>query len=100
EFWTAVLGPITSIVLGVIFLLLGGVSAGAMTDAITAPVEVMARLGPLPTLLLWLGPVNILVGLFNLVPGFPLDGGRILRSVIWAVTGNLPTAPRWAAGVG
>src|ERR1051325_4482318 len=42
EFWMAVVGPITSIALGVIFLLLGGVSAGTMGDALSAPVEVMA----------------------------------------------------------
>lgn len=43
---------------------------------------------------------NVLVGVFNLLPGLPLDGGRLLRSVVWAVTGNPLTATRVAARAG
>ena len=100
EFVMAIVGPLTSIVLGVIFLLLSGATAAGL-DVITGnPIGALARLDPLSTLLLWLGPINILLGIFNLVPGFPLDGGRVLRSVLWAITNNLRVATRWASWVG
>src|SRR5262249_58684447 len=100
EFLMALIGPGVSIVLGVIFLLAGLVLAGESGQAMASPVETFSRLSPLSTLLLWLGPVNIFIGLFNLIPAFPLDGGRILRAGIWVATKNLRKATRWAAGMG
>jgi Zn-dependent protease/CBS domain-containing protein len=101
EFLMAVVGPLTSIILGFIFLFLGGTLASRMGGIMMDdPVQTISRLSPLLTLFLWLGPINIFVGLFNLLPGFPLDGGRILRSILWAVTKNFRLATLWAAGVG
>jgi Zn-dependent protease/CBS domain-containing protein len=100
EFLMAIIGPGVSIVLGVIFLLAGLMMASEPGEAIASPVETFSRLSPLATLLLWLGPVNIFIGLFNLIPAFPLDGGRILRAGIWVATKNLRKATRWAAGMG
>jgi Zn-dependent protease/predicted transcriptional regulator len=100
EFFIAVVGPITSIVLGVFFLMLSGVSAAGLSTVPAEPSEILSRLTPLSTLLLWLGSINILVGMFNLIPGFPLDGGRILRSLLWMATGSLRKATRWASGTG
>ena len=99
EFLMTIVGPLTSLVLGAVFLLLGGLGLPDLTN-VADPAGIYARLGPLATLLLWLGTVNILLGLFNLIPGFPLDGGRVLRSFLWAVTGNLRRATGWAAAVG
>jgi Zn-dependent protease len=48
----------------------------------------------------YLAFANLALGIFNLVPGFPLDGGRVLRSIIWAVTGNRVLATRVAAYLG
>lgn len=100
EFLMAIVGPITSIALGLLFLFLGGaLGAGSQAD-LQNPARMLAGLGPLETLLLWLGPINIILGLFNLIPGFPLDGGRVLRSILWAATDNLRKATRWASWVG
>ena len=100
EFLMAIVGPITSIVLGVIFLVLGAISAGTLVQEVMPSMTGLASLSPLAIILLWLGQINVLLGLFNLIPGFPLDGGRVLRSILWAATNNLRTATRWASWVG
>jgi len=97
EFWMAIVGPLTSLALGAIFVLLAQLFAGVVELDPEDPQRAMAQVGPLPTLLLWLGPINILLGLFNLVPGFPLDGGRVLRAVLWGTTGNFRRATLWAS---
>jgi Zn-dependent protease/CBS domain-containing protein len=103
EFLMAIAGPLASILLGVLFLALASVTARASLSGVsdtTGALAVAAQLGPVSTLLLWLGPINIVIGLFNLVPGFPLDGGRILRSVLWRLTGDLRRATVIASGIG
>jgi Zn-dependent protease/CBS domain-containing protein len=100
EFLMALVGPLTSIVLGVGLVVVAGVGAAPVGDALLDPAQVMEQLSPAITLLAWLGSVNVLLGLFNLIPGFPLDGGRVVRSVFWAVTGDLRRATRWASWIG
>jgi Zn-dependent protease/CBS domain-containing protein len=100
EFWIAVVGPITSIVLGVGFLYLAVLVTRAPGTGPDPAAALAGSPSPAVTLLLWLGPINILVGIFNLIPGFPLDGGRILRSALWAATNDLRAATRWASAVG
>jgi CBS domain-containing protein len=96
----ALVGPVTSIVLGVILVLAAGVSTGPVGDAVADPTQVVAQLSPAITLLAWLGSINIILGFFNLIPGFPLDGGRVVRSIFWAVTGDLRRSTRWASWIG
>ncbi|MDQ2694650.1 MAG: site-2 protease family protein [Pseudomonadota bacterium] len=100
ELWMAIVGPITSLLLGVFFIVLGNLLAGPMAVDPTDPQRTMASFGPLTTLLFWLGPINIILGIFNLVPGFPLDGGRVLRAILWGATGDLRRATRWASQLG
>jgi Zn-dependent protease len=98
ELLMAAAGPITSIGIGVAAS--AGAAAlmdGSLDATTTDPLTVLATLGPVGTLLLWLGPINILLGVFNLVPGFPLDGGRVLRAALWAATKDLEKATRWAS---
>lgn len=100
EFLITIVGPLTSIILGVIFLLISGVGIQAVGLQVTDPADLISQLSPLTTLLIWLGPVNLILGVFNMIPGFPLDGGRILRSVLWSLMDDLRTATRWASWVG
>lgn len=91
EFWIAFVGPLTSLAIG--FLLIGivrllGWSAG------TEPVT------PVAAVLLWLGYINILLAAFNMIPGYPLDGGRVLRAILWWISGKQQQSTRWAARVG
>ncbi len=86
EFQMAVVGPATNLLIaGLAYLLLLALGKG------TSPVT--ALLG-------YLALANLLLGLFNLIPGFPLDGGRVLRSIVWKVSGNLRTATRVTTLVG
>lgn len=100
EFLVTIVGPLTSFILGGAFLLLGtgGIALGNV--AATNMTELLSRLGPVNTIFLWLGSVNILLGLFNLIPGFPLDGGRVVRSILWGITNDLKKATRWASWLG
>ena len=87
EFLVAIAGPIGSLLLAAGFGALG--LAGQVLD-----VTALAGLG------LYLATINLSLALFNLLPGFPLDGGRVFRSAIWAWTGNMNRATRWAARSG
>ena len=85
EFFVAIAGPIVSFALAVFFSVLKPVVAG---------VE------PLWGLAKYLAYINMAVALFNLIPGYPLDGGRVFRAIVWAITGNMRRATLTAASVG
>jgi Zn-dependent protease/predicted transcriptional regulator len=87
EFLVTIVGPGTSLALGAGFLALQGALRGIAGPQV---LEMLSTLGRL----------NIAIGVFNLLPGFPLDGGRILRSALWKATGSLPRATQIAARVG
>jgi Zn-dependent protease/CBS domain-containing protein len=91
EFWVAIVGPITSLIIGF------GCLAIAMGLGWHRPLEPHTAASEV---LVWLGYINIGLALFNMIPGFPLDGGRVLRSIIWAVTKNGDRSTRIAARVG
>lgn len=84
ELVISVVGPLTSLALAA---LLWGVSV------LTSP-------GPVGFAAGWLGWINLALAVFNLVPGFPLDGGRVLRSLVWGATDDLVRATRIAARAG
>ncbi len=86
ELKMAIAGPACSLALGGIFALLWW-----LTEGIIAPVAAMA---------FWLAWVNVALAVFNLIPGFPLDGGRVFRSLVWRFTGNYQRATRIATWLG
>jgi len=100
ELVIAIVGPLTSFLLGGIFLALGLGSVVLNKVSLPTSSGLLSQLGPVNTMFMWLGSVNILLGVFNLIPGFPLDGGRVLRSILWALTKDEVKATRWASVVG
>ena len=100
ELAMAIAGPLTSLALGVIFAIAVNLIAGPVDIDPQSPASGLAALDPASTLLFWLAPVNVVLGLFNLVPGFPLDGGRVLRAIIWGASGDLVHATRVASRIG
>ena len=100
ELGMAAAGPIVSLALGVAMLVVAGWIIGPMELDPADPADALARLGPVASVLIWLGPVNIVLGLFNLVPGFPLDGGRVLRAIFWGIGGDHARATALAAAGG
>jgi Zn-dependent protease len=100
EFLMAIVGPAVSLAIGFGLLALSGIGFQTQNLPQTKPSQILQNLNALTTLAVWLGSINVILGVFNLVPGFPLDGGRVLRSIFWAVTDNLQRATRWASFVG
>jgi Zn-dependent protease len=100
ELWTALIGPITSLILAGIFLTLSGILAPAVALDPSIPELFLRELGPTSTLFLWLGQINLILAIFNLVPGFPLDGGRVLRAILWGISGDLRRATHRASQLG
>ena len=100
EFLTAIAGPITSILLGFGFLLAASLTTAVSLKDTGTAWSGFAQLGPLETLLVWLGPINIIIGVFNLIPAFPLDGGRVLRSILWGLGGDLRLSTRRVSSIG
>lgn len=88
EFAIAFVGPLSSLGLGLGFALAGLIAERA------AAMEVAGAVA------WWLATINVMLALFNLVPGFPMDGGRVLRSLLWGATRNFWLATRIAATAG
>ncbi|MCY6379664.1 site-2 protease family protein [Hoeflea prorocentri] len=88
EFWIAVAGPVASFALSALFYL-----------TIVA-LDGNGASKPLHVVFVYLGFVNLVLAIFNLVPAFPLDGGRILRAALWHLKGDVFEATRIASGFG
>ncbi|MEA2005035.1 MAG: site-2 protease family protein [Acidobacteriota bacterium] len=86
ELVMALVGPMASLMLGLLFFILSLVFRGVSE--------------PLQSSFEYLALINTILAIFNLLPGFPMDGGRILRAILWKSTGNLRKATRIASQIG
>jgi Zn-dependent protease len=86
EFWIAVVGPASSAVLAVVFWVMLQVISGGNSQA--------------EALFQYLAFINLVLAVFNLMPAFPMDGGRVLKAAVWQATGSLPKATEVSTRVG
>lgn len=100
EFRVAVAGPLVTLAIAFICTAIGVALTGPEEFRRAALTEGNTAIGAVPAVLGWLASINILVLIFNLVPAFPLDGGRIARAIAWKKTGNRASATRFAARLG
>jgi Zn-dependent protease/predicted transcriptional regulator len=91
EFWMGIAGPIASVAIGIACVAAAMGMGWTLEGGASSPVA--AILG-------WLGSINIGLAAFNLLPGYPLDGGRVLRAILWGAYGDVDRATRSAASVG
>jgi Zn-dependent protease/predicted transcriptional regulator len=91
EFLVSIVGPIASAAIGFVCLMLAWALGWTMMPEATTPLLAM---------LIWLGYINIGLAIFNLLPGFPMDGGRVLRALIWWYTGSARRATLAASVTG
>jgi Zn-dependent protease len=89
EFLIAIVGPLTSAIIGWLMIVAGKLLSGSGGSS-----------SPAVAILFWLGAINITLAVFNMLPGFPLDGGRVLRALVWWITGSMERATVIAARVG
>jgi Zn-dependent protease len=100
EFRVAAAGPLVTLLI-VLVCIGGGVLIGPSDDfSHAAQFSEGQSVSPVIAVLGWLAAVNILLLLFNLIPAFPLDGGRIARSIAWKATGNKHRGTRIAGQLG
>lgn len=91
EFLMAIAGPVMSAALGAIALLLAALGGWAPAEGEHTPLIAM---------LAWLGYINLGLAMFNMLPGYPMDGGRVLRAIVWWKTGDAHRSTRVAARAG
>ncbi len=102
EFAIAIAGPLMSLAIAFVCMTYAGatVDESLMELLVENPEAAMAEIGPFVTVCLWLGSVNLMLAVFNMVPGFPLDGGRVARAAIWQLTGDRMRATQLSANAG
>jgi Zn-dependent protease len=99
EFFMAAAGPAMSLLIGIVGLAIGGGEIPFVPVQVTGLIDIRTApsLDGVVAAASYLGTINLYLAAFNLLPGFPLDGGRVLRSIIWALRGDRAKATPIAA---
>jgi Zn-dependent protease len=100
EFKIAIAGPLVTLVIALACIGVGMLAAGGHDFWQAMRVEDQAHTSGILALVAWLASINVLVLGFNLIPAFPLDGGRVARAIAWKFTGDRTRATRGAARLG
>jgi Zn-dependent protease len=100
EFKVAIAGPLVTLAIVVVLTAIGLVAVGSGEFRRAALVESNAGVSGVLAMIAWLASINLLVLVFNLLPAFPMDGGRIVRAIAWWRTGDRNAATRFAANLG
>jgi Zn-dependent protease/CBS domain-containing protein len=99
EFRIAAAGPFVTLVIAAVCIAIGAAAGGSDFWSVVRFQEVTLSSG-LQAVVAYLASINLIVLLFNLIPGFPLDGGRIARSIAWKITGDRNRATQIAGRMG
>jgi Zn-dependent protease len=100
EFKIGIAGPLVTAAIVVVCAAVGLLLAGGDEVRRAALTQQDTQTSGIAAMVVWLGSINLLVLIFNLVPAFPLDGGRIARAIAWRRTGSRNTGTRFAATLG
>jgi Zn-dependent protease len=100
EFKVAAAGPLVTLLIAIAFVAAGAVADGTSQVWDSMPFSSPEHTSAFLAVTTWLASINILILIFNLIPAFPLDGGRIARAIAWKVTGDRNRATRGAARLG
>ena len=100
EFKIAVAGPLVTAAIVAVCAIIGLALAGGDQVRHAALTQENTQTSGIAAMVVWLGSINLLVLVFNLVPAFPLDGGRMARAIAWWRTGSRNTGTRFAATLG
>jgi len=100
EFKVAIGGPVVTALISIVLVAIGIAVSGTSAFSDAVRLQVGADTGGVMAMIAWLAAINVIVLFFNLLPAFPMDGGRVVRAIAWKITGKRSSATRFAAGLG
>jgi Zn-dependent protease len=100
EFRVAIGGPVVTAIIAFVLVAIGIAVSGTSAFSDAVRLQVGADTGGVMAMVAWLAAINLIVLVFNLLPAFPMDGGRVVRAIAWKLTGKRSSATRFAARLG